>query len=234
MCNNRNWRGLAALIVGLSTLAGSAQAAPFLLYGGGGEYSVPVKSMLDKRYNGVNRQKYDFSCGSAAMATLLSQFYGYAIDEGDVLNAMYEVGDQETIKQKGFSLLDMKKYLASIGYKAEGYRTPIDKLVKANIPAIALINHRGYSHFVVVAGVVGDSVLLLDSAKGKKVISKSEFEDQWNGILFIIHDDMKFAGKSFNTKNQWASHLQSRFNVSLNDRDLASTALHTTYNPGYY
>lgn len=227
------WPALAVL-AGVLYTPSFVLAASITVFGGGGEYKMPVKTMLEKRYEGVNEQKYDYSCGSAALATLLSQFYEYPVGEQEVLSAMYEVGDQATIKKRGFSLLDMKKYLKSIGYRAEGYRAPLDKLVKADIPAIVLINTKGYSHFVVVAGIVEESVLLLDSAKGKKIVSKNEFHEQWNGILFIIHDDMKFAGKSFNTKQQWASHLQSRFNVSLNRRDLASVGLNTAYSPGIY
>lgn len=226
---------LSVSVLFLCASSNGAHAVPVDLFGGGGgEYNIPTKSFVDKRFTGVARQKFDFSCGSAALATLLKEFYGQKIDEKEVLTAMYEVGDQEAIKKKGFSLLDMRSYLSSIGYTADGYRAPLDKLVKANIPAIALINPKGYSHFVVVAGVNNDSVIILDSAKGKNVIRREDFESQWNGILFIIHDDMKLAGKSFNTKNQWASHLQARFNVNLNDRDLASIGLATAYTPGYY
>ena len=189
---------------------------------------------MDKRFVGVTKQEFDFSCGSAALATLLNEFYGHSVDEKDVLTAMYDAGDQKAIKLKGFSLLDMRSYLTSIGYSADGYRAPLDKLIKAGIPALALINSKGYSHFVVVGGVSNDSVILLDSAKGKRVVRREEFEEQWNGILFIIHDNMKLAGKSFNTKKQWASHLQARFNVNLNDRDLASIGIATAHTPGYY
>lgn len=223
-----------ALFLAAVFSAEPAIATPILLYGGGGEYNIPTQSIMERRYNGVTRQKYDYSCGSAALATLLQEFYDKDVSEQEVLNAMYAVGDQELIKQKGFSLLDMQSYLKTLGYRGEGYRAPLEKLSKADIPAIVLINQRGYTHFVVVAGVMDDSVLLLDSARGKKVVRRGEFLEQWNGILFIIHDDMKIAGKSFNTKKQWATHLQSRFNVTLNQQDLASTVLNTAYTPGYY
>lgn len=212
----------------------SASAAPINILGGGGQFEIKTKSFAERKFTGVTRQKFDYSCGSAALATLLKEFYSFPVDEDDVLKAMYEVGDQEAIKKKGFSLLDMRSYLGSIGYTADGYRAPLDKLTKANIPAIALISPKGYSHFVVVAGVSTDSVMLLDSSKGKMVLSRSDFEKEWNGILFIIHDDMKLAGKSFNTKEKWAAHLQARFNSNLNARDLASAGLATAYMPGYY
>lgn len=219
----------------LCTLSANVYAVPVDLFGGGGgEYNIPAQSLVDKRFSGVTKQKFDFSCGSAAVATLLKEFYGRKVDEKDVLTAMYDVGDQEAIKKKGFSLLDMQSYLSSIGYTADGYRAPLNKLVKANIPAIALINPKGYSHFVVIAAVNDDSVIILDSSKGKSLMRRDEFESLWNGILFIVHDDMKLAGKSFNTKSRWASHLQARYNTNLNDRDLASTGLETAYTPGYY
>ena len=58
-----------------------------------GAYSVPVNSMKDMRFRNTLRQKYDFSCGSAALATLLTHHYSYPISEQDVFQEMYERGD---------------------------------------------------------------------------------------------------------------------------------------------
>ncbi|WP_204283799.1 C39 family peptidase, partial [Klebsiella pneumoniae] len=66
----------------------------------------------------VVRQQYDYSCGSAAVATLLRYHYGRPTVESDVFSAMWRSGDQAQIKRAGFSMLDMKRYLDSQGYMA--------------------------------------------------------------------------------------------------------------------
>ncbi|MFS9669631.1 C39 family peptidase, partial [Klebsiella pneumoniae] len=73
------------------------------------------------------------------MATLLRYHYGRPTVESDVFSAMWRSGDQAQIKRAGFSMLDMKRYLDSQGYMADGYRMPLDQLAKLKTPAIALI-----------------------------------------------------------------------------------------------
>src|SRR5690606_40798166 len=55
----------------------------------------------------------DFSCGSAATATLLTYQYGHPVTELEVFRQMYAQGDQARIRKEGFSLLDMRRYLQS-------------------------------------------------------------------------------------------------------------------------
>lgn len=221
-------------MMALSCVAWPAHAIDVGIDGGGGNYNVPVRSILDQRFEDVSRQQYDYSCGSAAIATLLTRFYDYPISEKEALSAMYAVGNQEKIKREGFSLLDMKIYLNSIGFRADGYRDSLDKLKRVNIPAIALVNSNGYHHFVVISGVTDDSVMLLDSARGKRIVRRNDFERDWNRILFIIRNEMTVAKKTFNNSRSWAAHRQARFNTPMNTEDLVSTALQNAYTPGYF
>src|ERR1700710_2401501 len=73
-----------------------------------GEYHVHVASMLARKFGTVIRQQYDFSCGSAALATVLHYHYGLPRGETDVFAGMWQDGDQANIRKVGFSLLDMK------------------------------------------------------------------------------------------------------------------------------
>src|SRR3546814_9136042 len=78
---------------------------------------------------------------------------------------MYDHGDQARIRKEGFSLLDIRGYLQSQGYKADGFVLPIDKLFEEGLPAIVLLNDRGYRHFVVVKGLRGGRVLVGDRSE---------------------------------------------------------------------
>ena len=169
-----------------------------------GVSNVPTVSLKERKFEQVIRQQYDFSCGSAALATLLTFHYETQTDEQQAFRAMYESGDKEKIAVAGFSLLDMKRYLESIGFQSDGYQTDLDTLETAGIPAIALINYRGYRHFVVVKGINGDEVLIGDPALGLKFIARAEFNELWdNGVLFIIKNKPGVGKSHFNQRDEW-------------------------------
>lgn len=171
-----------------------------------GEFTLPVRTIRELRQRALFAttigQRFDFSCGSAALATLLTHHYGFPVSEDTVFRAMYEIGDQERIKREGFSLLDMKRVLAANGYDADGFEASLDDIVEARVPAIALINENGYNHFVVVKGAVERHVLLGDPSSGTRIISRREFERMWQaGIFFVIRSHQDKA--LFNVPAHW-------------------------------
>jgi len=168
-----------------------------------GDYNLRVTSYSEIPYQTVVHQQFDYSCGSAALATLLRFGYSLNSSEADVFKAMYRVGDQEKIQKLGFSLLDMKSYLASLGYQADGYRLSLAELNRLNIPAIALIQVGSYKHFVVIKGTAANHLLIGDPAKGLQLYSESDFKNAWNGIAFIIHDANRPLQPTFNSPTEW-------------------------------
>jgi predicted double-glycine peptidase len=230
---------LRGLFVALGAMAlAPAHAEPatsIFLDGGGGYYQThPGHSLRDSHFKHVVRQEYDFSCGSAALATLLTYHYGHPVDESSVLEAMFEIGDQAKIRREGFSLLDMKNYLESIGYHAEGYRESLDKLSHVGIPAIVLINRKGYMHFVVVQGVTQDQVSVADPTLGLRIYDRADFEKMWSGILFVVLNDKKIANATFNVKDDWSTNGNPNFRHMLDRSDLASLTVDTSITPNYY
>ena len=155
----------------------------------GDSYQLSVTSLRDKKLQSTLIQQFDFSCGSAAVATLLTYQYDYPVTEQAVFEEMFNRGDQSTIRQQGFSLLDMKNYLAHHGFEADGFEQSLDKLLTAKLPAIVLINDKGYNHFVVVKGLRDDRVLISDPASGTRALPRRAFESIWvSGLLFVIHN----------------------------------------------
>ncbi|MEK8088925.1 C39 family peptidase [Thermithiobacillus plumbiphilus] len=204
-----------------------ATAGTVMLTGIGGMANVPVKSLKDLRFRNVVRQQYDFSCGSAALATLLTYHYKHPISEQDAFKAMYETGDKEKIRKEGFSMLDMKRYLDNAGYPANGFRASLDKLAQVGIPAIVLLNMNGYMHFVVVKGVSEKEVLVGDPASGLRSLPRKAFEDGWNGILFVINDagSMAIARNTFNTRDTWQQRRTAPLGLALSRESLATYSL---------
>lgn len=175
----------AALLVALTPSAPMAADIPAV---GGISYQLPVTSLRAARFRTTVHQQYDFSCGSAALATLLTYHYDHPVSEQQVFSDMFAKGDQAKIRREGFSLLDMKRYLAGLGFVADGYQLPLQKLAEANYPAIVVLNENGYHHFVVVKGLEPGRVLLGDPAGGTRAISRASFEANWVGrLLFVIH-----------------------------------------------
>jgi predicted double-glycine peptidase len=153
---------------------------------GGGWISKPVESFRDQRFRGMVPQELDYSCGAAAMATLLQHYYGEPVNEQSVTVAMLEGGDQEKIRREGFSLLDMKRYAESLGYQTKGFAIRADVLDRLAIPAITLINTSGYSHFVVLKGSRDGEIFLADPALGNRAMRRSEFLEEWSGAVFFV------------------------------------------------
>lgn len=166
--------------------------------------AVPVTSIRARRFLTTIRQQADFSCGSAAVATLLTFHYLQPTTETEVFRAMIEGGDMERIRTAGFSLLDMQRYLAQRGFRSNGFRVPLDRLEQARVPAIVLVNTDGYRHFLVLRGIRGNRVLLADPNQGTRVMSRAGFERIWNGIAFVILDQTAVAQATFGASEDWA------------------------------
>ena len=167
-------------------------------WGGALDFALPVSSVIGRRFETVTRQQYDFSCGSAALATLLRYHYADAQSEQSVFLGMWRDGDRAQIRKLGFSLLDMKRYLAGRGIAADGYQVTVEQIAKARTPGIALINYNGYLHFVVVKGIDDRTLLLGDPSLGLRRETLASFARQWNGILFVINE-RRGAKPGFNT-----------------------------------
>jgi uncharacterized protein len=189
-----------------ATSAGAQQA--LLTSMGGGDVIMPVTSIRQARLAGTLLQQYDFSCGSAAVATLLTHHYGYPVSESTVFEYMYRNGDQQKIRTEGFSLLDMKRFLQAHGFEADGFEQPLDKLADARVPGIVLINENGYQHFVVVKGLRGERVLIGDPASGTRAVPRQAFQASWqSGLLFVVHNRMDSA--RFNLAADWRAAPQA-------------------------
>lgn len=166
--------------------------------------AVKVITWRDIPFRTVVRQEYDYSCGSAALATLLTYSYGRPTTESDAFTAMYAAGDQAQIRKVGFSMLDMKHFLTTHGFAAEGYRLSLDELAEFDQPSIALVTIGPYRHFVVVKGISADKVLIGDPALGLKVISRQDFARMWNGVILAIAPGRAAPTARFNQVSEWS------------------------------
>jgi predicted double-glycine peptidase len=209
-----------ALLLCVPTAISATRAnAEVSLRTGDGNYSLQVRSYRDIPFRTTIRQQYDYSCGSAALATLLRFHYGRNVGESEIFTAMYKAGDQASIQKVGFSLLDMKQYLERSGFKADGYRMSLEELAKNGTAAITLISVGRYKHFVVIKGIRTGKVLIGDPALGLKTYTLADFEKMWSGIIFMIHDSPSQT-VAFNRDEEWNPWAQAPSHERLDARSL--------------
>lgn len=215
---------LAACALGAT--APSAAAGEVRLAIGGVRVNVPVMSVRERLWQTVVQQQRDYSCGAAAVATLLSYHYGRQTDEKEVFDAMFAAGDQEKIVRQGFSLLDMKKYMEAEGFIADGFKVSLDQFANAGIPAIVIVVIRGYRHFVVVKGVTESTVLVGDPALGLKEYPRDEFEDLLaSDIVFAVRNFVPTGREHFNLDADWAANVPAPFGTATTEGSLGSFLL---------
>lgn len=219
-------RVLAA--IALFCVASGAKAGDVAVTAGGVYAKAPVTSMQARVFDTVVPQQFDFSCGSAALATLLTYHYGRPTSERDAFTTMWEVGDQARIRELGFSLLEMKTYLEKLGIKADGFRLTLDRVQEIGVPGIALIEVNNYRHFVVIKGVTARNVLMGDPSAGVIARSRKEFEKHWDGTILFIRSDVARGKLNFNKTEDWALAPASPFDRPRDVESLQSISLNQT------
>lgn len=172
----------------LCCLSAALQAAqvPFAVLPGGAMAFKQVESIRERRFSNLVEQKTDFSCGAAALATILREAYRFDVDEAFVINGMLAGADHELVRTQGFSMLDMKRYVENLGMRARGYRVPAAGLEQLKVPAIVLQEIRGYKHFVVLQRTENGWVYIGDPVFGHKRYKVEDFLQGWNGIVFAV------------------------------------------------
>ncbi len=213
---------LIVCLLGLATTLTTARAGAINISNPFGTFNLQSKSLQEMRWDSVIRQKYDFSCGSAAVATLLTYHYNTPTGEEDVFQAMIKVGDRAKIQQNGFSMLDMKRYLDGRGFRTDGFKISLDKLIKIGMPGITLLNTQGYRHFVVIKGLDNNHVLIADPAIGSVVVPRAYFETIWNGAILGARSHIEIAKQNFNSDRDWRIRPRSPLEQGVSRAGLGS------------
>lgn len=195
---------IAAALLSASALVTLAQAPQKPAPGEDVGWGKPMLSLKDIRNDGVVRQKWDISCGAAALSTLLTYQFKDNTPETDIVVWMLHRTDPARVRARhGFSLLDMKHFAEARGYTAEGYSDmSMDELANQKAAVIVPIRLKGFDHFVVVKGVIEGRIFLADPGFGNVSMKADRFQHLWkNGIVFIVHppDERMQVAKGVNS-----------------------------------
>lgn len=154
--------------------------------------AAPVESLLERRHRNTVIQRWDLSCGAAALATILNYQHGLSVTEREIAIGMMsreEYLENPSIVnfRRGFSLLDLKRFVDARGFNGIGLgQLGFDDLEEF-VPIIVPISVHGYQHFVVFRGSLGNRVLVADPAFGNRTMARSRFEDSWLALPSLGH-----------------------------------------------
>lgn len=190
--------------VAAATLVAASPCAAQIGIGSGVRITAPAQSMKDLRDQDVIKQRYDFSCGAAALATLLRYGFGEAVTEAEIMTALFDLpteAEKAERRRSGFSLLDLQRVAEARGYNAQGFRLGADQLPQLGGPVIVFIEPRGYKHFAVLRGVRGDRVHVADPSLGQVRQPAYRFHDSWvqsdgKGIIFVVEPRTGVASRT--------------------------------------
>jgi predicted double-glycine peptidase len=148
-----------------------------------------IRSWKEIRDRNVVLQRFDYSCGAGALATLMRFYFGDDVTEEDILRSILgsmtkdEVEDRE---KNGLSLLDLKLCAERRGYQAVGVRLKYASLPQLKGPVLIHLETEDYRHFVVLKGVRGDRLYLADPSRGNIRMAAERFAQAWSGVALVL------------------------------------------------
>ena len=153
-----------------------------------------VESWQDLQSKNVVMQQRDYSCGAAALATILRYGWGEDVDEADTLRALNQLLSPAEIEdriQHGFTMYDLRRLAYALGYETAVGRLTLDDLAGTKIPLLVAIRLKKIDHFVVVRGIADGRVYLADPIRGNLRVPATEFQSQWidNAVLVVAAPD---------------------------------------------
>jgi predicted double-glycine peptidase len=116
-------------------------------------------------FKGIIKQSHDYSCGSAALSTLVSGLIENSqISEELVIQ---NINASEGAEEHGYSAADLAKVAAKLGYPAEWRKIAKTELPKIKLPVLLLIGlNSDFPHYVVLKGVRNQIAYLADPTRG--------------------------------------------------------------------
>jgi predicted double-glycine peptidase len=152
-------------------------------------FSKPVRSWQRIRTDNVVMQQADYTCGAAALATLIRYFWGDKITEVDILASIMtrlsaeELTDRST---NGLSMTDLRRAAVDHGYLAVIGRRTMPQLLEVKVPVILRIRHREHEHFVVLRGFREGRAFLADPIRGNVRLPIEELACEWTDEAVLV------------------------------------------------
>lgn len=200
------------LPVKLMQLMLAVAALPFLT----GWQHVPTRkplSLKELRTQGCNMQSHQYSCGAAALATVMTTL-GETTNEAEILNLIFGKEISWQVDEKGdvylppLTLADLEKAARAkdfrvISAKMDGGEEALNS-IKSLKPIIArLLLHGDILHFVVIKDIQDEWVYISDPSYGNFKIPSKQFYKVWaegDKVMLTISKNQFYALESEDKK----------------------------------
>nr|VFK42288.1 MAG: Peptidase C39 family protein [Candidatus Kentron sp. TC] len=169
----------------------------------------------------VTRQSHDYSCGPAALSTLINgAIPGQRVSELEVISTREKSEDGN---EEGFSLLDLKAAAGKLGHGAQWKKIKPEFLPMLSQPVILLIGlNSPFPHFVILKGFRDGEAFLADPTRGNvrvpyadlKAEGLSEKYPAWYVMAIHIPAD---AGKASFLYLSETDPASSHFTIAQSD-----------------
>lgn len=195
-CQWRHCRSLA-LVVGLLLAAATAAHAEEMHYMERAPIRDPnyiiryhIWSYKELKERQIVMQKQDYSCGAAALATIVRYYWGDNVGEEKFLNILLQIRTEAELRdrvQNGLTLTDLRDIARKAGYEATMGKVGFGELAEAKVPVIVGITIRGHDHYAVFRGTDWSWAYLADPIRGNIRVPCNEFVGMWqkNAILVV-------------------------------------------------
>ena len=124
-------------------------------------------------------------CGAACLA-MVASYHGHKM-------GIQAVRHYLPSSLKGVSLKHLIEAAGKVQFTPRALRLELDQLCNLKCPAIL---HWDLDHFVVLESVRGNSVVIHDPARGRRVLSLKEVSDSFTGVALELTPNAKFEKKS--------------------------------------
>lgn len=160
----------------------------FLAVGCSGRTTLPQdgsNTWLEERWGGVVPQELDYSCGAAALLTIMRHHFGDdRWNERELLRTYIQNASEEELGKAvrdGLSLLELEELAQKLDYQTARKMLTLEELerVVTFVPVLVYLEIKNFRHFAVVRGINENEVWLADSVRGNVVYSKETFLAEW-------------------------------------------------------
>ena len=169
--------GIAAALTGVSLGTDTA-------------WSQPVRVFEQE----IVRQRGDYDCGPAALATLMATRSGADLDLAGLMTR-FGVSATETarIREEGFSLEQLARLAQDAGANPQVIRISAASLSTMRLPVLVYLQLPTGPHFSLLTGLAGHHVALADPSQGRLIWTREDFLSAWaprgEGYLLSLKED---------------------------------------------
>lgn len=152
--------------------------------------SSSYASYIESRFDGIEKQKYDSTCGVASLSSILKHNFSIEKNELELLN-YFELKPE-------YSFLDLALVAEKFGINTIGVKVTSSQLNEIRSPTILYLKRFGKGHFVILKGIDDLWVQIEDPAWGNLNYTRNQFNRYWlqpdgmgRALIFITKSDLQ-------------------------------------------